>query len=170
MTEPHGNDSPSKSPLLVDQSIEEIEREFENANDDHDPFKGVIFPSLVTRVKALVIDAIVLLILFSLASILIDKFEQTPTLVRIIVFVFAFYIYEPLFVALLGGTIGHHAIGVTVKQIKQPTIKINPLQAIVRFITKYLLGWVSFLTLIGNKRKRAIHDLVSGSVVLYKNN
>lgn len=168
MEELHNDENAKKTPTLFGQNLPEIEKEFEKKSDEDDPFKGVIFPSLLARVKALVIDAIVLLILFSLASVLIDKFEQTPTYVRVFIFVFAFYIYEPLFVALFAGTIGHHVLGVNVKRINDPERKINALQAIVRFITKYLLGWISFLTLIGNKRKRAIHDLSSGSIVLFK--
>lgn len=168
MEELHKTENTEESPKLFGQNLPEIEQEFEDLRDEDDPYKGMIFPSLLTRVKALVIDAIVLLILFSLASILIDKFEHTPTYVRVFIFVFAFYIYEPLFVTLFGGTIGHHILGVNVKQINRPQQKINALQAIVRFLTKYLLGWISFLTLIGNKRKRGIHDLASGSIVLYK--
>lgn len=168
MTELPNDENPKKSQKLFGQDLPGIEKEFEEQNDDQDPFKNMVFPSLLTRVKALIIDGIILLIIFSLASILIDKFDQTPTFVRVFIFVFSLYLYEPLFIPLFGGTLGHQALGLNVRKITHPERKINAIQSIIRFLTKYLIGWISFLTLIGNKRKRAIHDLSSGSIVLYK--
>jgi len=40
------------------------------------------------------------------------------------------------------------------------------LQAYIRFITKILLGWLSFLTINMNKDRRAIHDLVASTVMI----
>lgn len=41
-------------------------------------------------------------------------------------------------------------------------------QAIIRYIIKISLGWISFLTINSNYEKRAIHDFVAGSVVIKK--
>jgi hypothetical protein len=38
--------------------------------------------------------------------------------------------------------------------------------ALIRFLVKGLLGWLSFLTVTGSTRKRAIHDLLGGSIVM----
>ena len=131
-------------------------------------YGDTIFPSLVTRVKAVMVDFIIILIIFSVASVLIDKIGETPTWVRVVIFVFCIYIYDPLLITLAGGTIGHHIMGIRVKKVKQPAKNINMLQASIRLIVKFTLGWLSFLTVTGSKRKRAIHDMASGSIVVYK--
>jgi uncharacterized RDD family membrane protein YckC len=105
--------------------------------------------------------------IFSIASILIDKIDEFPTWLRVAIFVFCLYIYDPLLIAQAGGTIGHHILGIRVKKVKQPEKNLNMLQASIRFITKLTLGWLSFLTVTGSKRKLAIHDMASGSIVVY---
>lgn len=42
-------------------------------------------------------------------------------------------------------------------------------KAILRYLVKSSLGWISLLTVSGNKKKKAIHDKVAGSVVIYIN-
>jgi uncharacterized RDD family membrane protein YckC len=44
--------------------------------------------------------------------------------------------------------------------------RINLLQAYVRYIFKSGLGWLSFLTVHTNKERRAIHDIIAGSVMI----
>ena len=46
------------------------------------------------------------------------------------------------------------------------TKKINILQALIRYILKVGLGWISFLTIHSNKERRAIHDFAAGSVMI----
>ena len=36
----------------------------------------------------------------------------------------------------------------------------------IRYPVKLLLGWISFLTINSNPKRRAIHDLASGSVMI----
>jgi uncharacterized RDD family membrane protein YckC len=108
------------------------------------------------------------IILISIASVLIEKQGNIPYLDTCRNFCLLLYIYEPLLIALAGGTIGHHILGVRIKKVKQSEKKINMLQASIRFITKITLGWLSFLTVTGSPRKRAIHDMASGSIVLFK--
>lgn len=126
------------------------------------------FPSLLTRVKAVMIDFVVILMIFSIASVLIDEIGDIPTWIHVSIFVFCFYIYDPLLITLAGGTIGHHILGIRIKKVKKPQQNINLLQASIRLITKFTLGWLSFLTVTASKRKLAIHDMACGSIVLYK--
>ena len=66
----------------------------------------------------------------------------------------------------LGSTLGNYLKGIRVRKNSDSTKCINILQAIVRYPVKVLLGWVSFLTINSNSKRRAIHDLVSGSVMI----
>ncbi|MEM9857308.1 MAG: RDD family protein [Bacteroidota bacterium] len=133
-----------------------------------DPYADYSFPNLLTRVKALVVDLIIILIIFSLASVIIGEIGDAPNWVRGSIFVFSLYRYEPIFLTLFGGTIGHQLVKVKIRRLNDPSRKINILHASIRFITKYLLGWVSFITITSNKRKRGIHDMTAGSIVLNK--
>lgn len=59
-------------------------------------------------------------------------------------------------------------MGLPVKKESAEDENIHFLAALLRFATKTLLGWISLLTITGNKRKRAMHDMISGSVVVFK--
>ena len=95
----------------------------------------------------------------------IDKYEHVPDGVRIALFVGLFVLYEPLFTA-LGCTLGNYIKGIRVRKNSNTSQKINILQAMIRYPVKFLLGWVSFLTISSNPQRRAIHDLVAGSVMI----
>lgn len=131
-------------------------------------YESTTFPTLLARVKALIVDLLIILLIFSITSVIIGELANTPDWVRGAIFIFSVYLYEPFFISFFGGTIGHKFVGIGVKNIKNPNKKINIIRASMRFITKYLLGWLSFLTITANPKKRAIHDLASKSIVLYK--
>lgn len=38
--------------------------------------------------------------------------------------------------------------------------------SVLRFVFKLLLGWISFLTVHANPKRRAIHDMVGHSVMI----
>jgi uncharacterized RDD family membrane protein YckC len=155
--------------FLEPEEMPAIETARERKEVFYDQLYGdTLFPSLLSRVKAVVIDFIVILMIFSIASVVIDKMGEVPTWIRVAIFVFCIYIYDPLLIALSGGTIGHHFLGIRVKKVNQPNKNISVPQASIRFITKFTLGWLSFLTVTGSPRKRAIHDMASGSIVLFK--
>jgi uncharacterized RDD family membrane protein YckC len=159
---PESNNSPEQNSVWTN-----IEDKIQEENEK-DLYEDTVFPNLLTRVKALMIDVIVILVIFSMASIIIGAIGEVPSWIRGLIFIFSLYLYEPILITLFGGTVGHHVLKVNIKKLKNPELKLNIFQASLRFITKYLLGWLSFLTITGNKRRRAIHDMTSGSIVLYK--
>ncbi|MCB0456661.1 MAG: RDD family protein, partial [Flavobacteriaceae bacterium] len=65
-----------------------------------------------------------------------------------------------------GGTIGHSYSGIGVRRDDDSDKNISLPSAIVRFIIKLLLGWISLLTVTGNEKRKAIHDFIVKSVVL----
>lgn len=125
------------------------------------------YPGVTDRVKAVLADSIVLIIFMFIVTYAFSLFEHVPDNARIIAFIFIFVLYDPIFTSLFGGTIGHFMIGIRVKREKDQRRNILFPFAVIRFFVKVILGLVSLLTVTGNKKRKAIHDYLVGSVVVY---
>jgi uncharacterized RDD family membrane protein YckC len=130
--------------------------------------KTYTYPGLIERIKAALIDAVFLILLMYLASILFSYFENTPNTARIGAFVFIFLLYDPFLTSMTGGTIGHKFNSLRVTREKDLEKNVQFPFAIIRFLLKAALGWVSLVTVSGNVKKMAIHDIAAGSVVVYQ--
>ena len=126
------------------------------------------YPLLLKRIQALLIDFLLILISMLLITQIINLLNGVPDWVRMGAFFAIFFLYDPLMTSKFGGTLGHMAIGIRVKKESTEEENISFLAALGRFTIKSLMGWISLLTVTGNQRKRAIHDMLSGSVVIYK--
>lgn len=126
-----------------------------------------LYPGVFLRVKALVIDSVMLVLMMGAATFLFSKMETVPESFRIVAFAFIFIIYDPLLTSLTGGTVGHKANGIRVKRASDHQKNIGLPLAILRFLIKTFLGIVSLVTLSFHDERRCIHDLAVGSVVLY---
>ncbi|MBI1288781.1 MAG: hypothetical protein GC178_14530 [Flavobacteriales bacterium] len=153
--------TPGETTILDDGLVEEHKEE------DVDE---VQFPSLIKRVQAVFVDLLIMLLVFAATAQTLDHFGDSPEFVRGFILVFMVYLYEPFFISMFGGTLGHYLIGLRVKRRSKPDKNVNFFVAVFRFFLKAMLGWLSFLTVGGNKHRRAIHDMVSGSIVLSKDN
>lgn len=123
------------------------------------------YPLLTERIQSNFIDMILIVLsMFIFASIL-DKFENVPDWIRISLFVGIFIIYEP-FCIVFGCTAGNYLKRIRVRKYADTSKRINLFQSIVRYPVKIGLGWLSFLTINSNPKRRAIHDLISGSVMV----
>lgn len=129
---------------------------------------SVEYAMLLDRIKAAVIDAVILIASMYAVSELLELFEYVPNAIRILFAVFIFVLYEPLFVSQFGGTIGHSYSGLMVKRDNLLCGNINFFMALIRFILKAFLGWISLLTVTSNNKKKAIHDFLANSVVVVK--
>lgn len=124
------------------------------------------YPGLFTRVKAAVVDSILVFVLIMLASEVLADFEQVATWVRIVVFVFIFVLYEPLFISAFGMTIGHNLLKIKVQKDHPEGGNINIFLAIIRFVIKYMLGWISLTTIMSNEKRKALHDIATNTIVV----
>jgi len=124
-------------------------------------------PGVSVRVKAVVTDSIVIFVFMISVTYLFEGIENVPDYAKMIAFIFIFLLYDPIFTSVFGGTIGHMMLGIRVKRKNNQQKNLFFLLAIIRFMVKVLLGWISLLTIYGNKKGQAIHDLLVGSVVLY---
>ncbi len=121
---------------------------------------------LPSRIKAAVIDSIILIASLYLVTEVFTLFDNVPNYIRMIAFLLIFVLYDPIFTSFYGATIGHSYSGIKVKKEDNTDENINFLNAVIRFATKVLLGWVSLLTVTSNKKKKALHDLIAGSIVI----
>ena len=123
------------------------------------------YPSLSDRFQSILIDQVFIVILMFLSASILDKFSDAPDWIRVALFFGIWGIYEPVCMT-LGCTIGNFIKGIRVKKFATPTKKINIFQAYARYITKLFLGIFSFITVTGNKERRAIHDMLASTVMI----
>jgi len=128
--------------------------------------KKTDYPGVFLRVKASTIDSMVIILFMLVATDLFSRFENVPDYARMTAFVFIFILYDPLMVSLFGSTIGHRMSNLKVQRLDNGK-NINLGLAIIRFLVKVTLGWISFFTVSTNKNRQAIHDSIINSVVVY---
>ena len=123
------------------------------------------YPLLKTRIQSTLIDTAVIIIMLAFVANIIDYFPETSETTRMLLFVLIFILYEPICVA-YGCTLGNYISKIRVRNAEDTSKRINLFQAIYRYPIKAVLGIISFFTINVNPRKRAIHDLLTGSVVI----
>lgn len=123
------------------------------------------YAQLSTRVKAAIVDGIILMLLIYFSGELLSLFNNVPNTVRATIFVFIFFLYEPILISIFGATVGHFFNDIVVKRENNEQRNISFPFAILRFALKAALGWLSLITISGNPKGKAIHDFVGKSVV-----
>lgn len=122
------------------------------------------YPTLLDRIKSTTIDTLILIAAAFLISEILRYFDNVPTTIKVLLFA-AILLYEPICTT-YAATIGNDKMKIRVRNNTDQTKKINLVQSIVRFIFKFSLGWLSFISFFTSSKSRAIHDYVSGSVVI----
>lgn len=126
---------------------------------------NVAYATVADRIKSTLIDSIIVIALMVLVSDVFNSYKESlPNVLRVIAFVLLF-MYEPLCTA-FGATIGNQKSQIRIRKISDETQKINFFQAIIRFLLKITLGWLSFLSIFFSNKSRTIHDIVTGTVVI----
>jgi uncharacterized RDD family membrane protein YckC len=135
---------------------------------DEESYLEFNYPSVLYRLKAALIDTSIIIAFMFIVISIFSFFENVPDSFRIGAFMFIFIFYDPLFTSIFGGTVGHMIMKIQVKRINNLNKNIPFILALIRYIVKVSLGWISLLTVTNNKKKLAIHDMVVRSIVLYK--
>jgi uncharacterized RDD family membrane protein YckC len=104
----------------------------------------------------------------AIATLILDSTHQTPDWVKALIFFGLFGIYEPFCMA-FGCTLGNYVIGIRVRNNNDETKRINIIKSYIRYLVKLFLGWISFITISFNPRKRAIHDFAANSIMIEYN-
>jgi len=123
------------------------------------------YPTILRRYLSTFIDGLLIIIVLLAVSYVFANNTGASGQIRVGILIFMFFIYEPLCTS-LGCTVGQKITGVRVrKRFLHKRISIPA--AYLRIILKILLGFISFITILFTKDKRAIHDFAAGSVVIY---
>lgn len=123
------------------------------------------YPSLLTRMQSTFIDTIFIIILMVVISPVLDHITNAPDWLRVFLFVFIFLLYEPV-CQVYGCTIGNYIMRIRVKKFTNMQTRINLPYALLRYVVKMCLGWISFVTIHSTPQRRALHDMAAGSVMI----
>jgi uncharacterized RDD family membrane protein YckC len=125
-------------------------------------------PSLVLRIKSMLIDMMFLIGLAYIFTLLLESMniisEESRGIALAIII-----LYEPVLVV-IGGTVGQRIMGLRVRAKKSFVEKrekrnINFFNSLLRYISKILLGWIPLLTIHSDKYGQALHDKIGSSVM-----
>lgn len=122
------------------------------------------YPFMIERIQSILIDSILVIACMILFSDVLSNFKDVPNWLRALLLI-ALFLYEPI-ATTFGGTIGNNIKGIRVRKNGDEVQSINFFQALIRYFFKLLLGWLSFITIFSSDKKRAIHDIVSGTVMV----
>lgn len=122
------------------------------------------YPFMIERIQSILIDSVLIVACMIIFSDVLSGFKNVPDWLRATLLI-SLFLYEPI-ATTFGGTIGNNIKGIRVRKDSDDTKRINILQAIIRYFFKLLFGWLSFVTIFSNSKKRAIHDILSGTVMV----
>jgi hypothetical protein len=122
------------------------------------------YASVIDRVKSTTIDTLLLIACFYLLSDILNSINNVSESLRILLFI-CILMYEPIFIS-LNGTFGNHKNSIRVRKNKDTTKKLNFFQSLLRYILKISLGWISLIFILMNQKGRALHDIISGSIMI----
>jgi uncharacterized RDD family membrane protein YckC len=148
---------PKVAPLEEDL----VTRETESAPEDPSNY-----PLLVARIKSTFIDSMLILFVLVIVMMATEDLEHS-TIIKVLLGLILGLLYEPV-LSVYSATVGQRLTGIRIRKTTDLSRRINLLQSIIRFVVKITLGWISFITIHMNPKRRAIHDFVAGSVMVYK--
>lgn len=124
-----------------------------------------LYSSLPRRIKASLIDSLIVLTLFIALPVTFNALFQNESVLAAFLMYTPILILEPLLVSFSGATIGQHLFGVEVVKINT-LAKCPLLLSFIRYYTKILLGGFSVIYMLFSKKHQAIHDYIAGTIVI----
>jgi len=122
------------------------------------------YPLMLERIQSTLIDSVLIIACMIIFSDILSNFKNVPIWLRAVLLI-SLFLYEPI-ATTFGGTIGNNIKGIRIRKIADEVQSINFFQAIIRYFFKLLLGWLSFISIFSSNKKRAIHDIISGTVMI----
>lgn len=127
----------------------------------------IAYPRLIKRIRAALIDSVLLPVAVFSALILGEAFGVSYPSGKVMLILAPIFVLEPGLVAFTGGTVGHHLMKIRITRIDGRR-NLNVVAATVRFIVKLLLGWLSFILVLTTAKHQAVHDFIARSMVIHK--
>lgn len=122
------------------------------------------YPLVLDRIQSTLIDSVLIIACMIVISDVLSSFKNVPDSLRMVLLI-SLFLYEPI-ATTFGGTIGNHIKGIRVRKNSNEDMKINIFQAFIRYFLKLSLGWLSFITIFSSNKTRAIHDVISDTVMI----
>ena len=125
-------------------------------------------PSLILRIKSMMIDSFMIIILMYLTTVLLESFDVESGMIRGSSLILVL-LYEPILVT-INRTVGQKIMGIRVRKFSKfinsnEKVNINIFSSMVRFVGKLTLGFLSLLTIHSDKYGQAIHDKFGNSIM-----
>ncbi len=120
--------------------------------------------TILDRTKSSTIDTLFLIGLAFIIAEILSYFEDVSTALKTILFT-SLVLYEPICVT-FGATIGNHIMRIRIRRSSNESKKLNIIRSILRFFLKIIFGWISYVSIFKNPRKRTLHDLISGTTTI----
>lgn len=127
-----------------------------------------IYATLPRRMKAGLIDLIIMLSLFILIPLVISSISESDTPTKVILMFAPPLLLEPFLITYFGFTLGQYFFGIQV--VKTNNQKCPLLISFIRYYTKLILGGLSMMYMLFSKKHQAIHDHLAGTIVLISQN
>ena len=127
----------------------------------------VLYPRLLRRVRAFLIDSVLFIVVIYTWMLSLPVFGEWHFLLKIAALIVPLMIIEPGLVAFTGGTLGHHIMGLRIRDASRDQ-NIGILRATARAIIRTLLGWLSFVFVLVTRRHQALHDYLTSTVVVLR--
>lgn len=112
-------------------------------------------------------DSLILSILVIFLAFLPGKLGINAPALGWLILIGPLLLFEPLMIWRTGGSVGHHYAGIRAVSERSGE-SLFVLNGIARRAVKLLLGVPSVRTMVITKRHRSLHDLLNGSVVVFK--
>ena len=132
-----------------------------------EPKSEMYYPNIGKRIKAVLIDSILFVIVTITILPVLAQFEFEQAWIKILIILSPYFVLDPLLVSFTGGSVGHHVFKIRVQNAKS-NLNVNLLYATFRFIAKTLFGSLSLVFILFTKKHQAFHDLIVNSIVVLK--
>ena len=133
---------------------------------DRRPSNRQLYARAAPRLQAYLRDFFVyiaILVCCMLVAVAIGSPRATQA--SVITCIIILLLYEPVYIALAGGTLGHLSLNLRIARASD----LGPVsfgRALVRTVVKGVIGLPVFFAIYFTRRCQGIHDLVAGTVVI----
>jgi len=131
------------------------------------PFPIERYPTLLRRYLSSLADGFLVFALLVVIGLLPLGEGDIQGRLRLSLFVFLLVWYEPVLTS-HWCTFGQWLTGIRVRSDKDESAQVGVLRLLLRTVMKGLLGWISFFSMPFTDKRRALHDLAAGTVVVHK--
>lgn len=125
----------------------------------------VLYATLARRIKASIIDGIVLGALFILSPLVINSLTGKVSGLNAIAMYIPLFLTEPFLISYLGFTFGQYIFGIQVVRLDTGG-KCPIVASFARYYTKIFLGSLSMIYMLFSKKHQAMHDHVAKTLVV----